>query len=373
LSCTYTEKDNPAYLERFQKKAAEQRIPLSGSLDLTSRCNLDCIHCFLGEDRTASKKEFSVNQWLGIIDELTEAGCLYLLMTGGEPLLKRGFAEIYTHAKKNGLIVNIFTNGTLVDADTVTLFKDLPPQAVEISLYGASRDAFESITGKTGSYERCLSGIRMLVDNDIRVKLKTVLMSGNIDEFHDIETIAAELNVPFRLDAAIFPRLDHDKAPLDLRVAPEDAVKKEISDPVRLSQWREYYEKRKADIMWTANDPIYRCMAGVTNFHIDAYGRLKPCLMVDRINVDLSETSFLKGWTEVIPQIRDRKAESGFQCAGCEKILLCGYCPAFFELETGREDVPSDYICKTAEYRYEAVVGSINAGNAGASDFLLSA
>ena len=147
-------------------------------------------------------------------------------------------------------------------------------------------------------------------------------------------------------------------------------MEKELSDPVRLAQWRDYYEKRKTDIMWTANEPLYRCMAGVTNFHIDAYGSLKPCLMIDQIHVDLSETSFLRGWTDVISQIRDREIESGFQCAGCEKIIFCGYCPAFFELETGREDVPSDYLCKTAGCRYEAVAGSINGKS---SAFLLSA
>ena len=359
-----------AYLESFRQKVAELRIPVCGSIDLTSRCNLECIHCFLGKERAAAKKELSVNQWLGIIDELTEAGCLYLLITGGEPLLKEGFAEIYTHAKNNGLIVIVFTNGTRVDAETIKLFKKLPPQAVEISLYGASRDVYESITGKKGSYERCMSGIRMLLDNDVRVKLKTVLMSRNTEEFHDIEAIAAELNVPFRLDAAIFPCLDHDRTPLDLRVAPEEAVEKELSDPVRLSKLREYYEKRKTDTMWTGNDPLYRCLAGVTNFHIDAFGNLKPCLMIDRVSVDLARSSFLTGWKEVIPQIRERAVGNDFQCVECEKIHLCGYCPAFFELETGKEDLPSDYLCKTAAIRYQIVTGS---SDEKLSAFLLSA
>lgn len=361
MSCTYTDKENLAYLDSFRQKAAQLRIPVSGSVDVTSRCNLDCIHCFLGKERTPPQKELSTEQWLKIIDELTEAGCLYLLITGGEPLLKRGFDKIYSHAKNSGLIVTVFTNGTLINADTIKLFRELPPQAVEISLYGASQDVFESITGKSGSYEKCLSGIKMLRENNIKVRLKTVLMSKNTVEFYDIEKMAAELNAPFRLDTALFPCLDHDRAPLDFRVSPEDAVEKELSDPVRFSQWKDYYIKRQGDACKTSKGTLYLCSAGVTNFHIDSMGKLKPCLMINEESYDLSSGPFSKGWESVVPKIREHKSESGFACGTCKKIALCGYCPAFFKLETGREDRKSDYLCKTAQYRYEAVTRSLEA------------
>ncbi|MBW1894119.1 MAG: radical SAM protein [Deltaproteobacteria bacterium] len=355
MGCTYTEKENLEYLNSFREKAAQLRTPVSGSVDLTSRCNLKCSHCFFGEEREAVKEELSTERWLKIIDELTEAGCLNLLITGGEPLLKPGFEKIYTHAKNSGLIVTVFTNGTLVDKDIAVLFQELPPQAVEISLYGASKDVYESITGKHGSYEKCLSGIKTLLENNIRVKLKTVLMTKNMDEFHDIENMAAKFGVPFRFDAALFPCLDHDKAPLAFRVSPEEAVKKELSDPVRFSQWKNYYEKRENYFSETEKGLLYRCSAGITNFHITSKGIVKPCLMTNNISFSLSDSLFSKGWQKVMPQISERIAGSDFQCSGCEKIALCGYCPAFFELETGREDVHSDYLCETAQYRYEAI------------------
>ncbi len=362
MGCTYTEKENLEYLNSFRQKAAQLRIPVSGSIDLTSRCNLKCIHCFFGEEREACKEELSTKQWLTIIDELTEAGCLYLLITGGEPFLNPGFKKIYTHAKKRGLIVTIFTNGTLFNMDTIKLFQELPPQAVEISLYGASKNVYESITGKHGSYEKCLSGIKMLLENNIRVKLKTVLMTKNIDEFHDIENMAAEFGVPFRLDAALFPCLDHDKTPLNFRVPPEDAVGKELSDPIRFSQWKDYYEKRKNSFSNTEKDPLYLCSAGLTSFHINSKGVVKPCLMTNSASFNLSDRSFLKGWKGVIPQISERIAGSDFQCSGCKKIALCGYCPAFFELETGRADMHSDYLCEIAQYRHKAICNPREAG-----------
>ena len=287
---------------------------------------------------------------LSIIDEITEAGCLYLLISGGEPFLRKDFTEIYRHAKTNGLLVTVFTNGTIITADILELFRELPPHAVEITLYGATAPTYEKITGIKGSYVKCLNGIRQLLAHNINVKLKTVLMTLNCHEFFDIENLAKEFGVKFRFDAAIFPRFDGDKTPLGLRVSPGDAIGKELSDDERLLQWKNYFKKYQG---LPVSDTLYICGAGITNFHIDPYGNLRSCLMTNWPSYNLSKGNFLRGWREVIPRIREKKAGADSTCSQCEKRMLCGFCPAFFRLENGAEDKYSDYLCKMGQYRFK--------------------
>jgi radical SAM protein with 4Fe4S-binding SPASM domain len=341
------------YLSQFHAKAAKLHIPLTGSLDLTYRCNLKCIHCYLGGSHlTAPRKEMDTRKVLSLLDEITEAGCLHLLITGGEPLLRKDFPEVYRHAKQNGLIITIFTNGTLITDPILELFDDLPPQAIEISLYGATLTSYEKITHTPGSYEKCLEGIRRLLNHRLNLSLKTILMSLNTHELFDMEHMAREWGIKFRFDPSLFPRFNGERTPLDLRIPPEEAVEKEFSDPTRAGNWKKYFEETKGSI-WSDN--LYHCGAGVTSFHIDPYGFLKPCLMSDNFSYNLSGGSFLKGWEEVIPRISDMKPDAAYSCNGCEKRYLCDLCPAFFKWENGAEHIRSEYLCAIGNRRFQKV------------------
>jgi len=354
------ESEEVAFLTAFNAKADRQRIPVSGSIELTRRCNLSCIHCYVGGDARGGAPEMDTGKVLSIIDDICEAGCLYLLITGGEPLLRKDFPEIYRHAKSCGLIVTVFTNGTLVDEGTLELFEDLPPYLVEISLYGASAATYERITGVAGSFERCLRGVRGLLARKVRVGLKTILMTENSAEFHAIRKIADDLGVKFRFDAEIFPRLDGNTAPLGLRVPPQEAIEKEFCQDERRLQWKRYLEKTLGT---PASDRLYLCGAGITGFHVDAGGILQPCLMAHGITYDLVKGSFRTGWRDVIGGIRELKAEGDAECNRCEKRHLCGYCPAFFALENGSEHVRSEYVCALGGRRYRMVEGESQAGS----------
>ncbi|MBW1789298.1 MAG: radical SAM protein, partial [Deltaproteobacteria bacterium] len=291
------------YLGGFRKKASKLRVPVSGSIDLTHRCNLHCVHCYLGGrsgEGTAPERELTTDEWISILDRITEAGCLYLLVTGGEPLLKKDFAILYSHAKKNGMLVTVFTNGTMIDDDVLELFSRLPPREVEITLYGATPETYEHITGVKGSYGRCMEGIRRLRDARINVNLKTVLMTLNRHEFDPMREIAEAFGVRFRFDAAVFPRFNGDTSPMKLRVSPEEAVEKEASNGELLRQWVRLYERLKN---MPVSDRLYQCGAGLTAFHIDPYGHLRPCLMSTSTayGQDLRSMGFETAWKVLGP------------------------------------------------------------------------
>ncbi len=343
------------YLVEFGRKLTRLRIPLYGSLELTYRCNLKCVHCFQGPRETcgaALEPEMTTEQVLSVVDEMAEAGCLFLVISGGEPLLRPDFGQVYRHAKNCGMFVTVLTNGTLVTEQTLELFGDLPPEAVDVTVYGATSATYEGITGIPGSFERCMSGIRRMLDQGVRVKLKTMLMTLNCHEVSAMEDMARSLGVPFRLDAGLFPCINGDRAPLAYRVAPEDVIRIELSDPERLRQWREYYEPRKN---LAISERLYTCGAGVTGFHVNPFGQLQPCLMARRYRYDLLAGNFAEGWIDIRTRIRERKAKASYLCNRCDKRVLCNFCPAFSEMENGSEEVRSEYLCAIGHLRYNAI------------------
>jgi radical SAM protein with 4Fe4S-binding SPASM domain len=341
------------WMKRFQQRVVSRRVPISGMLELTSRCNLRCVHCYLGSQQEQWEKrsqELTTERWMSVIDEIAAAGCLYLSITGGDPMVRRDLPDIYRHARSRGLLVTVLCDGILVSERIIALFKDYPPVAVEVSLYGATRETYEAITRVPGSYTKCLKGIRRLVEAGIRVKLKTVLMTVNSHEVEAMRRMAADLDLPFRIDSAIFPCLpNNDHTPLNLRVSPEEAVCRELADPELADEWVRYLDRTAAA---EPAEGLYRCGAGVTGFFIDPFGNASPCLMTRQYRRSLADRSFESLWAGELAQLQAKKPREGYACNGCEKQRACGGCPAFNLQETGAEDVVSQYVCETTQLRW---------------------
>jgi radical SAM protein with 4Fe4S-binding SPASM domain len=344
-SCAHLDwPDDQDYFRDLFRRAHAARVPLSGTLELTRRCNLRCVHCYLGPQvraRAEVRRELSTAQVLDVIDQVVAAGCLNLLLTGGEPLLRRDFPEIYRQAKLAGLDVTVFTNGTPVTERIVALFRELPPRAVEISLYGATADIYERITGVAGSYGRCLAGIRRLRDGGVRLGVKTMLMTHNRHEFAAIEGLARGLGATFRFDPVLNARLDGGREPLALRVDAGEAVRLEFADPERRQGWVEV-RARYPEV--APSDRLLQCGAGEIGFHVDAYGDLQPCLMLPWLSYRLPEGTFAEGWAR-LAHVRQLRVGKDNRCSTCQRRLYCGYCPGLLALENGDAETPSAYLC----------------------------
>ncbi len=353
------------YLEALYRKADERRVPTSGTMSLTDRCNLDCVHCYAGPHRAADSgrclEEMSTDEVLSCLDQVAQAGCLSLLLSGGEPLLRTDFPTIYKHAKLKGFIVTVFTNGTLIDDGILDLFEELPPHEVEISLYGTTPSTYESITRTPRSFKRCLVGIERLRKRRIRLKLKTILMTLNRHEFAEIEELARNGQMDFRFDAAIFPTLGGDLSPIQLRVPAEEAIALEFFDQKRAEDWTRYFLRSGSQ---TSSNALYQCGAGRSTFHIDPTGRLQPCLMVtdEKYSFDLKTGSFEDGWANVVAGIREATPGVGYACNKCQKRTLCGLCPGFNRLEMASEDEFSEYACSLGQLRYRAIQEKLSQG-----------
>ena len=132
------------FSKRIHEKSIDSRMPVVGTFDITSRCNLKCIHCYI--NGTCSGNELTYQEICDILDQIADEGCLWLVITGGEPLMRPDFMDIYRYAKNKGIFVTLFTNGTLITPEIADFLAEFPPFAIEISLYGMSSISYEKVT-----------------------------------------------------------------------------------------------------------------------------------------------------------------------------------------------------------------------------------
>jgi radical SAM protein with 4Fe4S-binding SPASM domain len=354
--------------ERLNKQVIEKRIPINGSIELTFRCNLRCVHCYCNlpaNDSDAIEKELKTEELFHILDQFAEAGCLWLLITGGEPLLRKDFLEIYTYAKKKGFIITLFTNGTLMTPAIVAHLAQWPPHKVEITFYGATKETYERITGIPGSFERCKRGISLLLERDIPLELKTMVMTLNHDDVYQIKEYAEELGVKFRFDPVLNPRLDGSKGPCHFRLSPEEVFELDLADEKRIQEWREFC---KTFVGLNKSESLFNCGAGVSSFHMDPYGQMSPCEMARFQEYNLRRGSFEEGWFEWMPEFLKLRPKGDYACARCDLISLCGQCPGWGWLEHGDPEVPVEYLCRIAHLRAQAFHKKPSDQNSTASD-----
>jgi MoaA/NifB/PqqE/SkfB family radical SAM enzyme len=231
---------------RLHEQAAGQRIPLVGSLEVTERCNLGCAHCYINlpaGDYGARRRELITREMYQILDQVVDEGCLWLLLTGGEPFVRPDFLDIYTYAKKKGLLVTLFTNGTTVTPRIADHLAEWRPFAVEITLYGATQETYERVTGVKGSFERCMRGIQLLLERGLPLKLKTMVMTLNQAELGEMRALARILGVEFRYDPVLNVRLDGGRSPQEFRIPAEDVVALDLADEQRMQGWRDFQEQ----------------------------------------------------------------------------------------------------------------------------------
>ena len=151
-------------------KWIENRVPLSGSLELDLRCNLRCLHCY--RDGEWPSGILTTDEVKRVLDEIAAAGTIWLLFTGGEIFLRPDFFQIYEHARRLGLRVTLFTNGTTMTTRIADALKEQPPEMVEVSLYGFSKEVYEKVTGIPGSRAKCYRGVELLLERDLPVKVE---------------------------------------------------------------------------------------------------------------------------------------------------------------------------------------------------------
>ena len=340
---------------------AGKRAPLEVSIEVTRRCPLECMHCYNNlamSDHAARLQEMTFEEHCGLLDELVAAGCIWILYTGGEIFARKDFLEIYTEAKKRGFLITLFTNGTLISPRVADHLADWRPFAIEITLYGATRETYEAMTQIPGSYDRCMRGIRLLLERNLPLKLKTVPTTINRHEVFQMKRMAEEeFGVEFKFDSLINPRIDCSQSPLAVRLTPEEVVELDFSEPKRKEDYRRLAEEELSEAGETKEieKRRYSCGGGIGGCAIDPYGTMSICVISHQQGYNLRESSFRAGWEGPLKEIRKQPRTRETICDRCRIQSLCSMCPANGELENGDPESPVEFLCQVAHLRAYAL------------------
>lgn len=352
------------------EKAQEKRTLISFELELTSRCNLNCRHCYINlppGDKEAATNELTVQEFSAIADQAVSLGALWCLITGGEPLLRKDFLDIYVMLKKKGLLVSVFTNATLITEEHIKIFKRYPPRDLEVTVYGATEKTYEKITRKKGSYRAFRKGLALLQKNGIKVRLKAMALRSNLKEMTTLaEFCRKNTSDYFRFDPLLHLRYDHDerrnKEIESERLTPEEIGELESSDAERFQMLKDKCHLFIVpEFSRSRSKKLFMCGAGMNSCSISPSGIFRLCssLWHPDCIYDLKKGSLYEAWHKFVPEVREMESyrkEFLEGCRICSIANLCLWCPAHAYLESGELDAPVEYFCRTAHLRAKKLI-----------------
>lgn len=343
----------------LMRKAAAQGIPISGTFELTSRCNFNCKMCYIHNQNNPAhlkKKELSVEQWLSIAEDAKRRGMLFLLLTGGEAMLREDFIELYSQLAVMGFRITINSNGSLLNEEILSCFKRYPPSRVNISLYGACDETYQALC-ENKAFDKVRQSIHQLKEAGISVRVTMMLTPYNKDDMEAVYQIAKEEDAICEMTSYMFPptrangecgvnqaRLSSLEAGIYMARREEllmekkefNAFLKRLEEMPKISIKEDVKEGR--GIM---------CQAGRGAFWITWDGMMKPCGLMLENEVSVLEDGFENAWRkthELALSIRLPK-----ECVTCDKQHVCQQCASVCQAETGRFDGKPTYMCELVE------------------------
>ena len=329
-------------------------------IELTERCNNKCIHCYINlpeHDHQAQKKELTTDEIKDVLVQAADLGCMSVRFTGGEPMLRHDFDELYLFAKKLGMKIIIFTNATLVDQQKIELFEKFPPGApIEVSVYGMTKETYEGVSRAPGSFEAAFHGMQLLLDNNIPFVVKSSFLPQNKKDMELFEEWAKKI-----------PGMTHDPTYsiyFDLRTHRDSAsmnerIKKLRPSPAEglklLTRDEESFFKDSQQFCakFTAppGDKVFACGAGNKSASIDAYGNVQVCLLVRHPETiySLRHGTLEDAIDSFFPKVlatRSKNPDYLQKCAKCFLKGMCQQCPGRSWGEFGTLDTPVPYFCE---------------------------
>lgn len=310
-------------------KSREKGVPISGSFELTPLCNLDCKMCYvhMSKDQLNGAKLLTVDQWKDIMQQAISSGMMYARLTGGECLTYPGFKELYLFLREKGIEISILTNGLLLNEEMISFLKEHRPADIQITLYGASEDAYEAVTG-VRAFSVVAENIRRVVDAEIALNIAVTPSEYMLDGTDIIRYLHSE-GLNFAVNAGLMtPRSEtgRELAKVDLSSYIEmlklqtelkgHAVESDVDPESLPDPGSDKSESTKG----------VRCGAGRSNFSIDWKGQMRPCNNFPCKPVSVLELGFAGAW-----KITNHTATNyplPQECEGCSYKPVCKHCVA---------------------------------------------
>lgn len=342
-----------------------ERIPLNGTFELTARCNLRCKMCLIRIDEKRmvelGGRERTAQEWIDIAQEALEAGTIGLLLTGGEPMLRPDFVEIYRAIAQMGFMLTLYTNATLITPKIMEVLKAYPPHRIGITTYGASPETYEKVTGNAKAYKRMIEGVEQLRQLPSKLTIRTTLIKDNIEDLDKITEWALSFgkDVDFNVSRIVTKPVRGGVADVEsCRLTPEENVEmiKERNIHFIVKPFQKFIKENphikkssknamerheKTDLKAT----LYGCEAGMNSYTITWDGKLIGCQMLGDCWTLPFETGLSPAWEDFPSQVKIPDIPT--HCQDCS--INCNACPATRLAETGSLGGFPEYLCKESK------------------------
>ena len=350
----------PAVVRYLQGRAGRLKRPINVTLELTSRCNFDCKMCYIhgsGCDRN-QPLELTAAQWINIAEQARDAGALFVLLTGGEPMLRSDFAEIYEAIALMGFVLSLNTNLSLLTDKTADLLSQYRPNRVNVSLYGADNEVYAGLCG-VPAFDTVAANIKKLLDRGVPVKINSSITPYNLADAGRIRRFCDENGLILKSTAYMFPplRLGSRRERLSPKAVAEYMA---VSDFQSLSHadFAERTRRIEAGVAFerdrgcpeeeTAGGGV-RCRAGSSSAWIDWRGNMSFCGMVPAPEGNnVLTVGYDACWEQTVREAQAIRMPA--KCAACEYRHFCSLCAASQLCETGGFDAPPPYICEISAH-----------------------
>ncbi len=318
------------------------------SIELTQNCNFRCKHCYCANKES---QNLCFEDYINIIDKLHSLGCLFLNFTGGEIFTYKYFKEVYSYAKDKGFIIDLLTNGSLIDLELINLFKKLPPNNIAITMYGTNEEDYLNFTGDKENYNKTITALKLLKKNNIHFVLRTVATKTLKNSLmkHEFDKLAMSFDTTFKYDPIVFPKTTGDISPLIESMEIHEIIELEKNTLVRKIAWEEAVKSNyEAEIFnWS-------CQAGVSSIAIDFQGDAFVCGLYRKnpISILKNDISMVLKHLENIHNNHINIVKNN-ECSVCNKRNICKWCPAYSFIYNNNDIEKIDFFCNLAEARVD--------------------
>jgi radical SAM protein with 4Fe4S-binding SPASM domain len=348
---------NTPIMDRLVRKTVERHLPWNVHIDLTYRCNERCVHCYLDHHDYG---EMTTREVKNVLDQLADAGALFLTFSGGEIFLRQDLFELIDYARRLNFDVSLKTNALLIDQSRARKLREFDIRKIQISIYSANPAIHDAITKVPGSLERSLRAIQFLLAEGLQVKLACPLMKQNLAAFRDVQSLAEELGVPYMLDLTITPMMDGGDDVLRLRssatellqVLQDQNLNSRACTPPEAATEAVFAtgSARSSGIESGAYDDI-PCSAGHNSCYISPYGDVSPCVQMPKPAGNLRKQRFDEIWygSSEMNRVRAVRESQLPLCSSCSIRNYCERCPGLAQMEGGDLLGAYERACELAE------------------------
>ncbi len=318
--------------------------------EITRRCNLRCVHCrSSSEMEVKGHPDFPTSEAFRIIDDIESYVKPVVVLSGGEPLIRKDVFEIAQYGTDKGLRMCLATNGTLVDDEICGKIKFSGIKIVSLSLDGSEETVHDDFRSQKGAFAGTVNAARLFKKHGIEFIVNSSFTRRNQEEIPKVYHLAKELGatawymfmiVPTGRGEDIMNELiskeDYEEI-LDWHYQMEKDEDTMLVRPtcaphyyrVVLQQSKKEGEKFKKRTLKFSTGGSKGCIAGQLICLIDVDGNVLPCSYFPKPAGNIRETSFKEIWegSELFKDLRDFKKYKG-KCGSCEFVNVCGGCRA---------------------------------------------